>query len=265
MLVIVHPYWERGWPGYRRPARILVVPADTSIQPAFAPTRWSLVLRSRGEDVPSRIALEELCGAYWFPLYAWARRSGMAPADAEDAVQGFFAVVLGRRLFDRADESRGKLRTFLLTAFRRHIRDERDKSVAGRRGGGRVVSFDGMEAEEWFREEALAEESPEHCFDRHWALTVLERALGRVEAGYARRGKAAEFAALRPFLAESGEQAAYEAAGVPLGLGAGAFKVALHRFRGRFREALRDEVRDAGAAEADVDAELAYLVRILER
>ena len=241
------------------------MPVDTPIQPAFAPTRWSLVLRSRGEDGPARVALEELCGAYWFPLYAWARRSGMAQADAEDAVQGFFAVVLGRRLFDRADAHRGKLRTFLLTAFRRHVRDERDKAAADRRGGGRVVSFDGMEAEEWFREEALAEESPDHCFDRHWALTVLERALARVEAGYARRGKAAEFAALRPFLGESGGQVSYGSAGAPLGLGVGAFKVALHRFRERFREALREEVRDSDSEESDVDAELAYLLRVLER
>ena len=190
-----------------------------------------LQARSGGAGAPA--ALEELCAAYWFPLYAWARRAGLAPADAEDAVQGFFAAVLHQRLFDRADAERGRLRTFLLTVFRRHLRDEQVKAGAERRGGGRVVSFDAAEAEDWFREEPALEETPEHYFDRQWALTLLERALARVAAAYAHRGKDAEFAALRPFLTAGASQADYDTAGRTVGLSGGAFKVALHRLRER--------------------------------
>ena len=239
------------------------VPADSQVPAAFAPTRWSLVLQARGDGATAHAALEELCAAYWFPLYAWARRSGLAPADAEDAVQGFFAAVLHQRLFDRADAERGRLRTFLLTVFRRHLRDEQEKASAERRGGGRVVSFDAAEAEEWFREEPASEETPEHFFDRHWALTLLERALGRVEVAYARRGKDAEFTTLRPFLTASGSEADYTAAGRAVGLGGGAFKVALHRLRERFREALREEVRETQPDDGSVDEEMAYLLRVL--
>jgi len=238
---------------------------DNEPAAGFAPTRWSLVLRTRSPDAGAAAqALEELCAAYWYPLYAWARREGLAPADAEDAVQGFFAAVLRQRLFDRADAERGRLRTFLLTVFRRHLRDEQAKAGAERRGGGRVVSFDAAEAEEWFREEPATAETPEHYFDRQWALTLLDRALGRVEAAYARRGKEAEFTALRPFLTTSGAQADYEAAGRAVGLGGGTFKVALHRLRERFREALRQEVRETQPDDGGVEEEMAYLLRVLE-
>ncbi len=233
--------------------------------PGFVPTRWSLVLRAQGNGEASQAALEELCAAYWYPLYAWARRTGLSPSDSEDAVQGFFAVLLDRRLFDRADAGRGRLRSFLLTVFRRHLRDDWVKAGAERRGGGHVVSFDAVEAEEWFRNEPADDSSPEEQFDRRWALTVLDRALARVEEMHVRRGKGSEFAALRPFLTRPGGLADYEAAGRPVGLSGGAFKVALHRLRERFREALREEVRETSADESEVDAELAHLVRILGR
>lgn len=241
------------------------MPSESEPSAAFAPTRWSLVLQARGDDAEARTALEALCAAYWYPLYSWSRRSGLPPADAEDAVQGFFAAVLERRLFDRAESERGRLRTFLLTVFRRHLKDVREKAGAERRGGGKVVSFDAVEAEEWFRNEPADTAEPEDRFDREWALTVLERAMERVESAFRRRGKGAEFEALRPFLTRSGDQAAYETAGMPVGLGAGAFKVALHRLRERFREALREEVRETGAVESDVDDELRHLLRVLER
>lgn len=180
-------------------------------------------------------------------------------------MQGFFAAVLRQRLFDRADSERGRLRTFLLTVFRRHLNDELAKATAERRGGGRVVSFDAAEAEQWFREEPAVEETPEHYFDRQWALTVLDRALANVESAYARRAKQTEFDALRPFLTASGTQSDYDLAGRSVGLGAGAFKVALHRLRDRFRESLRAEVRETQSDDRAVDEEMIYLLRILEK
>lgn len=231
--------------------------------PRFRATRWSLVLRARGEGEEARRAMEDLCLAYWFPLYAWCRRHGLTAADAEDMVQGFFLRVIEKRLFDQADAERGKLRTFLLTALQRHVKDEQGKARAERRGGGRTVSFDAVEAEEWYALEYHEGESPEHMFDRQWALTMLNRAVQRLQDDAASRGKAAAFDAMRPFLNTDGDHAAYEAAALPLEMNAGSFKVAVHRLRGKFRDAIRMEVAEAQAQEADVDEEIGYLMTVL--
>lgn len=229
----------------------------------FRATRWTLVLQARGQGVEARRALEDLCGAYWFPLYAWCRRSGLAAADAEDMVQGFFVQVLEKDLFASADAARGKLRTFLLTALQRHVRDEQGKAKALRRGGGKVLSFDGSEAEAWYAGEQVEGESAGHLFDRQWALAVLDQAVRRLEADAAARGKTEAFEAMRPFLTEEGSAADYEEAGRPLGLNAGAFKVAVHRLRAKFREALRAEVADTQPPDAGIDEEIAYLMKVL--
>ncbi len=229
----------------------------------FQATRWSLVMQARGQGVTARRALEDLCGAYWFPLYAWCRRFGLGAADAEDMVQGFFVEVLEKDLFAAADASRGKLRTFLLTGLQRHVRDEQGKAKAERRGGGRVVSFDGSEAEVWYAGEQAEGESAEHLFDRQWALTVLDQAVRRLETDAAARGKDAAFAAMRPFLSGEGSMADYEEAGRPLGMNAGAFKVGVHRLRARFREALREEVAGTQAPDAGIDEEIAYMMKVL--
>lgn len=220
-------------------------------------------MQARGQGVEARRAMEDLCGAYWFPLYAWCRRFGLTAADAEDMVQGFFVEVLEKDLFAAADASRGKLRTFLLTALQRHVRDEQGKARAMRRGGGKVVSFDGSEAEAWYAGEQIEGESAEHLFDRQWALTVLDQAVRRLETDAAARGKAEAFAAMRPFLTGEGSAADYDDAGRPLGMNAGSFKVAVHRLRAKFREALRAEVAEAQPPDAGIDEEIAYLLKVL--
>ncbi len=230
---------------------------------AFKPTRWSLVLQSQGQGETARRALEELCGEYWFPLYAWSRRLGAAPADAEDYVQGFFVQVLSKQLFAEADPMLGKLRTFMLTAFRRHVHDEQRKVSRQKRGGGNVISFDAAEAEAWYEVEQIEGESADHMYDRQWALTVLDQALQKVERHVAGRGRAEEFAVLRPFLTGEGGAADYEAAGQRLGLNANAFKVAVHRLRSRFREALRAEVAETQPDGSSVDEEMSYLMQVL--
>lgn len=124
------------------------MPLEPDTRSPFLPTRWSLVDRVRKGGADATAALEELCRAYWFPLYGWARRSGRSPADSEDAVQGFFSDVVRKQLFARAEEAKGRLRTFLLTAFRRYQRDLYDKANAEQRGAHRLVSFDAMAGEE---------------------------------------------------------------------------------------------------------------------
>jgi len=230
---------------------------------AFQPTRWSLVLQSQGQGEQAARALEDLCRAYWFPLYSWSRRYGASPENAEDYVQGFFVQVLNKQLFANANPQLGKLRTFMLTAFRRHVHDEQRKAATQKRGGGQVISFDAAEAEAWYEVEQIEGESADHMFDRQWALTVLDQAIGRLERHAAERGKSVEFAIMRPFLTRDGGGTDFETAGRQLGMSANACKVAVHRLRTRFREALRAEVAETQPAGANVDEELQYLLQVL--
>jgi len=229
----------------------------------FQPTRWSLVIQSQGQDEKARRAMEELCAAYWFPLYAWSRHCGASPSDAEDYVQGFFVQVLQKGLFAAANPELGKLRTFMLTAFRRHVHDEQRKESRQKRGGGNIISFDAAEAEAWYEVEQIEGESADHMFDRQWALTVLDKAMAVVEAYAKQRGKAAEFEAMRLFLTGEGTTEDYARAGAAIGMSGNAFKVAVHRLRARFREALRREVAETQPADANVDEEMGYLMRVL--
>jgi len=228
----------------------------------FRATRWSLVLQAQGEGVEAKRALEDLCQTYWFPLYAWCRRHGLSPSDAEDMVQGFFVQVLEKRIFDSADADRGKLRTFLLTILQRHVRGEQVKSHALRRGGGKIISFDSIEAEEWYTNEAIEGESADRLYDRQWALTVLDNAVGRLERNATSKGKAETFTAIRPFLTGDSTQD-YERAGEAIGMSASTFRVAVHRLRAKFRESLRAEVAETQPEGANLDEEISYLMEVL--
>lgn len=220
-------------------------------------------MRARGEGESARRALEDLCTIYWFPLYAWCRRRGLAASDAEDMVQGFFLQVLEKRLFEAADADKGKLRTFLLTALQRYVRDEQGKAMAQRRGGGKVVSFDSAEAEQWYIAEQIHGESAEHMYDRQWALTVLDQSIRSLEKEWAARGKSKVFGAMRPFLTDEGSTEAYEKSGQEIGMSAGSFKVAVHRLRSKFRDVLRNEVAETQLDGSEVDQEIGYLMSVL--
>ncbi|MFT5467069.1 MAG: RNA polymerase sigma factor (sigma-70 family) [Verrucomicrobiales bacterium] len=230
---------------------------------AFEPTRWSIVLRARGEGAIAEKALADLCQTYWFPLYAFGRRAGSSAADAEDLVQGFFAYVVRKDLFAAADAQKGKLRTFLLTAFRRYRRDEYVKANAVKRGGGSVVSFDASEAENWYAEEEQDGETPETMFDRQWALNVLDRAVEKLEQDAAKRKKSAEFEALRAFLTGVPETEDYEQIAEALQMKVNAIRVAIHRLRAKFSAALREVVRDTHFDDTDVDEEMRHLLNVL--
>ena len=228
----------------------------------FQQTRWSLIQRVQAGGAGADSALSELCEAYWFPLYGWARRSGASPEDAEDVVQGFFGDVLRKQLFAKANATKGRLRTFLITLFRRYQRDVWVKANAGMRSPSRVVSFDALAGEELYLAEAGVAATPDAFYDRQWALTVLERALSRLGEDYEKRGKLVYFSQLRPYLT-SDSAANYAGDAAALGTNEGAIRVAVHRLRERFGQALRDEVAST-QGDSDVDAELTHLLRALE-
>lgn len=228
----------------------------------FQPTRWSLIQRVQGGGADGARALGQLCAEYWFPLYGWARRSGMSAEDAEDAVQGFFCDVLRKNIFAKADAGKGRLRSLLLTAFRRYQHDQRDKAHAQQRAADRTVSFDAAAGEEWYQAEARPA-TPDAFYDRQWALTVLEQAMQRLGAEYEKRGKGADFARLRRYLTDT-DDADYTADAEALGVGSGAVRVAVHRMRERFGHALREEVAGLLPEDGNVDGELTHLLAALE-
>jgi DNA-directed RNA polymerase specialized sigma24 family protein len=230
----------------------------------FATTRWSVVLAAGRRASPeAEGALAALCGSYWYPLYAHARRRGLHAEDARDRTQAFFARLLETDGLAVADPGRGRFRSFLLAAFGHFLANEWDRERAARRGGGRpALSLDVAAGESRYRLEPADEATPERIFDRQWALTVLDRALERLRDEYHRGGKGDLFDALKPALAGDRGTPYAEVAG-RLGMTEGAVKVAAHRLRGRCRDLVRDEVAQTVGAPDEVDDELRHLFAAL--
>jgi RNA polymerase sigma-70 factor (ECF subfamily) len=234
----------------------------------FRTTRWSMVARAAAPADPhAHTALAEMCHDYWPPLYAFARRFGRSPQDAEDLTQSFFAALIEKNTLAAAEQSRGKLRTFLLAAFQHHIADAAKREQALKRGGGaELLSIDATAAEEWFACEPAERETPETLYHRRWAMMMLERALDALIAERAADGHGAAMQVLRPFLSLTAPGAAtYEEAAQQLGWTVNATRVAVFRLRARYREVLlaliaatlQDE--DPGAVEAEMRELLAAL------
>ena len=217
-------------------------------------------------SIRARTALAEMCQDYWPPLYAFARRLGRSPEDAEDLTQSFFAVLIEKNTLAVADPSRGKLRTFLLAAFQHHIADAAKHEHAQKRGGGvELLSIDAA-AEESFAFEPVEQETPETLYDRRWATMLLERALDRLEAERAADGHGAEMAVLRPFLSLTVSGAAtYAEAAERLGWTMNAARVTVFRLRARYRELLLDSVAATlqDESSAVVEAEMRELLAAL--
>ncbi len=227
-------------------------------------TQWSVVIAAARESAPeSRQALQTLCQTYWYPLYAYVRQRGYQPADAQDLVQAFFAHVLEKGVLAAADPRRGRFRTFLLTVLQRFIGAQRQRAAARKRGGAvRVLSLDFQYAEQRYCHEPFHELTPEHVFQRRWALTVLDDVLARLEQECAAKGKTPLFDGLKTFLTGTAHTT-YDEASAALGMSPGAIKVAVHRLRRRYRELLRQQVADTVAGPDQVDDELDCLLSAL--
>jgi len=230
---------------------------------AFPVTRWSIVARLDRGDQSRDVALEELCGAYRAPLYAYARRSGRSVADSEDLVQGFLSKALEDDLFAKAEEDKGKLRTFLLTTFRRYENDQKRREFAQKRSGGKIVSMEAAGLEEWYVSEGAAAHSPETIYDRRWAVTLLANSVATLALDWDKKGRGADFQHLRPYLTGGSDAAAYSKLGIKLGITPENVKVRVHRLRAQFGMVLRDEVTKTLFEQEDVEEELRYLVSLL--
>ncbi|MBW8782696.1 MAG: sigma-70 family RNA polymerase sigma factor [Verrucomicrobia bacterium] len=231
--------------------------------PRFATTQWSMIVAARcGPASEADAALESFCRAYWYPLYAYVRRSGHAQADAQDLTQAFFARLLEKDWLSEALPERGRFRSFLLMALKRFLAKEWRRGAARKRGGGaNFVPLDAADAEARYAVEPSL--GPDAIFERRWAMTILDRALGRLADEYAAADRTVEFELLKPHLTAARGEIPYEETGAALGLNPGAARVAVHRLRKRFRETLRQEIAETVADAADLEDELRHLVQIL--
>ena len=233
----------------------------------FATTRWTVVLSAGNPSSPhAATALESLCRTYWYPLYAYIRRRGHSPPDAQDLTQEFFAQLLEHHWIARADRHKGRFRSFLLMAMNRFLANEWDKAKTLKRGGRvRRVPLPLDTAETRYTQEPADTSTPEQVFEKQWVLALLETVLRHLRKHYARDGKASLFDTLKPCLIGSRELQPYAVIAAELGMTEGAVKVAVCRLRERYRELLKEEIAYTVASPGDVEEELRHLFRVLAR
>jgi RNA polymerase sigma factor (sigma-70 family) len=231
----------------------------------FAATRWSLVARARGAESAERDrALNQLCEAYWYPLYAFIRRKGHEAESAKDLVQDFLSRWLQGPALERADASRGKFRTFLLAALNDFLVDQHRRDHAQKRGGAvSHVALDGLELEQRYKLEPISTASPEALYDKHWAEALLQRAKARLREEGLQSGRPEFFAALEPHLLSDMADGEAERLGERFGMMRGAVSAALFRLRKKLRKCVEAEVIETLADESELPEEMAHLFATL--
>jgi DNA-directed RNA polymerase specialized sigma24 family protein len=234
-------------------------------RPGFAETRWSIVAAARDAGAGSsyRRAMEELARSYWPPLYAYLRRHGQSPEQAEDLTQAFFARLIEKNDLSAVDAAKGKFRSFVLAALKHFVANEHDKERAQKRGGGvRTVSLDIGVADSECGFDPVDPSTPEQVFNRQWALAVLNMVVDRLRGEYVQRDQLPLFESLHGTL--TGEvTAGYATLAGRLGTTEGALQVAAHRMRKRYRQLLREEVAQTVSDPSLVDDELRDLLKCL--
>jgi RNA polymerase sigma-70 factor (ECF subfamily) len=224
----------------------------------FATTRWTIV---RDAGASAADALESLCGAYWFPIYAYVRRHGFSKEDSEDLTQAFFSKLLERQDFARLKQENGRFRAFLLGALKHFLSNERDRTGRLKRGGNIThLSLDWQSADTQFQIADGGQVQPDAAFDREWAVALLERVVVRLGKEAAAEGKAGRFERMKPFLTMGKGEIPYASAAEELSMDEGALRVAVHRLRKRYRELLREEIAHTLSDPAMVEEEMRVLL-----
>jgi RNA polymerase sigma factor (sigma-70 family) len=243
-----------------------IVNNQTAQHQDFPPTQWTVVLSARAEDSEERSqALQQICQTYWHPIYAYARKRGFSPTDAEDVTQEFFVYLLGREEFANVRETKGKLRTFLLVAARNFMANELQKRKAQKRGGGvTVLSIDVTDAEEHTCLEPADSLTPEAVFERHWASSILNTVMQRLRESYELDGKSEVFEALKDHLGLGRGERSYREIGEELGMSEMAARLTVHRMRKRYRQFLLQQVASTLDPEESAEEELRYLFGVFQ-
>ena len=231
----------------------------------FATTRWSQVIAAAGVSPTADIALAELCEAYWYPIYAFVRRSGHSVDDASDLTQAFFMCVLEKHYLKDARPDRGRFRSFLLASVRHFLSNERDWRMTLRRGGRQPhMSLDFGTGEERYQLELPDELTPERVYERRWTLAVLDKAMVRLSDKYDNAGRRELFRRLKGYLVGD-EPASYRELADALEVSEGSLRVAVHRLRKDYKTTLRDAIAETVERDEDVDDELRYLLKVVGR
>lgn len=241
-------------------------PEASSPRPeAFATTQWTRVLQARGDSPEAKAALSDLCAAYYAPAFAFIRRNAPDEDSARDLTQEFFARLLVRQGIDTVDPARGRFRSFLLGAVKHFLADIRDHGRRLKRGAGLPMeSIDpGTDTSPGLQLPDPQALSPDLEFDRKWALTLLDRALAALAEEHRAAGKPGQFDTLKPWLTGDTESISQADAARQLGLNESAVKVAIHRLRRRFREAVKNEIAQTLSDRAQVEEELHHLLEAL--
>lgn len=231
----------------------------------FTTTRWNIVAQAGCLGSPvGEVALETLCRQYWPPLYAYIRRRGFRPPDAQDLTQQFFAHFLRQDAFGKADPARGRFRSYLLKSLQNFLADEWKCTHRVKRGGGVAdLSWDSPTIGIRFSIDAKEPVTPEQAYDEQWAATVLDHALGRLQNEYADAGKDRLFNQIKDHIWGPAGTTSYHQIAEALGVTEGALRVATHRLRLRFRELLRAEIAPTVKHPAEIDEELHDLIHIM--
>ena len=229
---------------------------------AFVTTHWSVVLAAQGESERAQEALEKLCRTYWRPLYAFIRRQGCSPEEAQDLTQSFFASLLERRDFDRVRKEKGRLRSYLLGSLKHFLANDRRKAMSLRRGEGRaLVSLDELRTDEDVDLESQGL-SADRIYDQRWALTLLDQVFARLTSeGHAQRPGLVD--RLSELLSDEPGRPSQAEIAREFGMTENAVKQALHRLRRRYRQLLREEIAHTVATPAEIEAELRELIAAL--
>ena len=231
---------------------------------AFATTHWSVVLEAQGELPAAQEALEKLCRIYWRPIYAFLRRQGVRPEEAEDITQGFFAMILERKDFQSVRQEKGRLRSFLLASLKHFMANERRDAATIKRGGGRtLIPLDWIgsdDSTEFDRSDML---SADLLYDRRWALTVLDRVFARLREESRASPNGPLLERLNTLLSDEPDRPSRAEIAREFGMTENAVKQAFHRLRQRYRQLLREEVAHTVATPAEIEDELRHLIAAL--
>ncbi len=243
------------------------MPTSASADPIvhLRSTHWSLIRCAAGDlsQPQCRAALEDLCTAYWYPLYCYLRRRGYTADRAEDFVQGFFATLLEDRVLRQADQSRGRFRAFILAAIRNYVGKQHQCERAQKRGGHlQHLSLDFGEAQRRWALEPADPMTPEAAFDRQWALEVLRRVLHTLADEYRQAGKSHWFESLQPYLTAGDETPSYAELAAHWGVTTTAVKVAVHRLRQTYRQRLEAEIAATVDSPDEIGREREELLRL---
>lgn len=235
-----------------------------TIGPAFQTTHWSVVLQAASGE--SLLALERLCRTYWYPLYAFVRREGYGPHDAQDLTQGFFELFLAKHYLKDVDREKGRFRSFLLASLKHFLANEWKRANRQKRGGlAETISFDALAAEERYRMEPVDEAPAELGYDRRWASAVLATVRRRLEREFAETGNQERFEVLNAFLFQTVPPGEYARLAALWKVTESGVRSSVQRIRERYAALFREEIANTVSDLRDVDAEIAHLVGTLAK